>query len=230
MSNQAPGQNENVENYILFYSDRCGQCKKFNDLLQEYPHINSRFKKFDINILINSGRLPPQLTHIPGVMDGNKLIMGPDAFTWLKNKTTEIIGSVDFNDTGNVGFSFFGEPDHDFNTNHSNFEKGDPNDGINIDSSKFNESGGPIQNVQYNPSPPPPQQQQGQPMFQQQQQFQNQQSNFQQQQFQQNSQGNSQGNGQRQLPAALQPQKIDKSSGRMNDSEMQRYMSQRETF
>lgn len=149
MSSGTPGKNEKKESYVLFYSKRCGQSKKFIDLLQEYPHINASFEKMEVEMLAQMGKLPPQLTHTPGVIDGNQLIMGPNAFKWLEKKTKDFVGSspafmskVGFND---MGFSFIGESESGYNKMHSSFDKPMVN-GTDIDPSSFDsKSGQPLQ-------------------------------------------------------------------------------------
>lgn len=186
-----PQETKAPEQFILFYSDRCGQSKKFMDLLQEFPAINACFQKMDVVSLHNMGRLPPQLTHTPGVIDGNKLLMGPNAFKWLEDKSKEIISSgPQLNPKGGFydsGFSFIESGSDEFSPYHSNFENGDPNNGSNIDPSKFDQKDG-------TPKTQQPQQQQSD-------------------------------SG---LPPQLQPISVTNDNGKLSESDMQRYMSNRD--
>lgn len=227
---QAPGQNEPTQQFMLFYSDQCGQSKKFINLLQEFPHINSCFQKLEVEMLAKLGRLPPQLTHTPGVIDGNQLLMGSNAFQWLNDKTKELIGSGPslnpkggFND---MGFSFIGNSEHDFSPTHANFGRETENNGNNIDPNKFDPKSGQPQsgqqqqtNMTYNPNinvssnnnnqqrPLPPQ--------------------LQSQKIGTN--GNDLGiNNQQSIPPQLQPQTINKGGSKLTDSEMQNYLANRD--
>lgn len=145
MANSAPGQNEIKQSFTLFYSKRCGESQKFISLLHEYPHINACFQKLDVESLYQLGKLPPQVTYTPGVVDGNQLILGPNAFKWLKSKTIEIIDSAPrinpkggFDDTN---FSFIDEPDSSYKSGQ--FAIGsDASNGINIDPTKFDSKNG----------------------------------------------------------------------------------------
>lgn len=144
----APGQNESTQTFTLFYSKRCGESQKFISLLHEYPHINACFQKLDVEELYQMGKLPPQVTYTPGVVDGNQLILGPNAFKWLKTKTVELIDSAPrinpkggFDDTN---FSFINEPDPMYRSGQFNIGS-DSQNGSNIDPAKFDSrSGQPV--------------------------------------------------------------------------------------
>lgn len=238
---QSAGQNEINEKFMLFYSNRCGQSKKFIELLQEYPHINSCFQKLEVEMLHKMGRLPPQLTHTPGVIDGNQLLMGPNAFEWLKEKSNKLVGSgPSINPKGGfngIGFSFIGESESDFSPVHANFGRENQNNGSSIDPNTFDpKSGEPINGqsaTTYNPNPndfnssnssvnrelPPQLQPQSVGNG-------GNSTNFSVSGYQQ--QGNFQGSTNNGLPPQLQPQQVDSGNGKMTDSDMQRYMANRD--
>lgn len=204
MESSAPGQNETKEKYILFYSERCGQCQKFMKILQEYPHINACFEKMDVETLAKMGKLPPQLTHTPGIIEGNQLLMGPNAFKWLEKKSKDLIGSgpaftpkQGFND---MGFSFIGETENNYNKSHYDFENPTKNNGSDIDPNSFDQNGnGNQQNVTYNP-------------------------NIQSIGKKIDKPSNVGGS----LPPQLRPESITSGSGKLTDSDMERYMASRD--
>lgn len=231
---QAPGQNEIKENFMLFYSNRCGQSQKFIELLHEFPHINTCFQKLEVEMLHKMGRLPPQLTHTPGVVDGNQLVMGPDAFEWLKKKSKELVQSQSFNSKGgltseSMGFSFIGDAENDFNHGHANFGREDVNNGTSIDPGNFDsKSGQPINGNQggmssmtYNPNDLGQSNQQREIP----QQLQAQKVGTAGDNFGLNS---PQHNKNTQLPPGLQSQTVEKGSNKLTDSDMQRYLSSRD--
>lgn len=233
MEQQGPGQNEIKENFMLFYSNRCGQSKKFIELLQEFPHINSCFQKLEVEMLYKMGRLPPQLTHTPGVVDGNKLVMGPDAFEWLKNKSKELVQSQSFNSKGgltseSMTFSFIGDTENDFNHGHANFGREDINNGSSINPENFDsKSGQPLvqsqqgmSNLTYNPNDINNTQKNELP-----QQLQSQKIGTGGDNFGLNSPQHTTNN---KLPAALQSTNIEKGGNKLTDSDMQRYLSSRD--
>lgn len=226
---QAPGQNEIKENFMLFYSNRCGQSQKFIELLHEFPHINSCFQKLEVEMLHKMGRLPPQLTHTPGVVDGNQLVMGPDAFEWLKKKSKELVQSQSFNSKGgltsdSMAFSFIGDAENDFNHGHANFGREDINNGSSINPDKFDsKSGKPLnENMTYNPneiltSNPNkreiPQQLQSQKVG-------TGGDNF--------GLNSPQHSSMTKLPEGLQSQTVEKGTNKLTESDMQNYLSSRD--
>lgn len=128
------------ESFVLFYSERCGECAKFNKLLQEYPELNTCFKKIPIE-KINPNQVPSQLTHVPGIITGNQLIMGPNAFRWLGDTVKRYFGSGPtlsakggFDDNN---FSFIGETETDYNPGFAKFGDETQNNGSAIDPSGF---------------------------------------------------------------------------------------------
>lgn len=196
---QSAGQNELNENYILLYSKRCGQSAKFIKTLHEYPHLNACFQKLEIEQLQAQGKLPPQLTYIPGVIDGNQLLMGPNAFEWLKQKSKEHVGHAPSIDNklglGGMTFSYVDNANDDYSPGFANYGRETENNGSNIDPNNFDiKSGKPITNHQQI----------------------NQQTNI----ASQTSNAN--------LPPQLQPQKIDNSNTKLSDGEMQRYIQSRD--
>ncbi len=128
------------ENYVLFYSSRCPECEKFNKLLQEYPNLNEKFKKVPVDG-IQMNQLPPQLTHVPGVICGNQLIMGPNAFQWLCDKTKNAFSSGPAisakSGIANNNFSFIGESEDNYSSSFANFGKESLNNGSSIDPKNF---------------------------------------------------------------------------------------------
>lgn len=219
MESHAPEQKEKSEKYILFYSERCGQCQKFMNILQEYPHINARFEKMDVETLARMGKLPPQLTHTPGVIEGNQLLMGPNAFKWLEKKSKDLVGSgpaftfkQGFND---MGFSFIGETENNYNKAHSDFENPNKNNGSDIDPNSFDENGkSNQQNNTYNPNVQPSN------------------NNYSGQNIPQlqsvktNIESTAQSGGS--LPAQLRPESINSGSNKLTDSDMERYIASRD--
>lgn len=140
------------ENYVLFYSVRCQECEKFNKLLQEYPSLNEKFKKVPIDG-IQMNQIPPQLTHVPGVICGNQLIMGPNAFQWLGDKTKNAFCSGPAisakSGISNNNFSFIGESEDNYSSNFANFGKESLNNGSSIDPKNFDpRDGSPVSNRQ----------------------------------------------------------------------------------
>ena len=236
---QAPGQNEIKENFMLFYSNRCGQSQKFIELLQEFPHINSCFQKLEVEMLYKMGRLPPQLTHTPGVVDGNQLVMGPDAFEWLKKKSKELVQSQSFNSKGgltseSMAFSFIGDAENDFNHGHANFGREDINNGSSINPDNFDsKSGQPLNsnnqqgnsgmsNLTYNPNDLGNNNSQKRELPQQ---LQSQKIGTGGDNFGLNSPQHTPNNN---LPAGLQSTNVEKGSNKLTDSDMQRYLSSRD--
>lgn len=197
---------EKKESYVLFYSEKCGQSKKFINLLYEFPHINVLFEKLEIEKLATLGKLPPQLTHTPGIIDGNQLLMGSNAFKWLEVKTKEKIGtnpSLISKSSNGIGFSFIGESEDDYSPIHSNFEK-PPRNGTDINPPQQQMSNPPPQQ-QMNHLPP-----QLQPI-----ETNNESS------YKSSTSGIS-------LPPQLQPQTITNDNGKLSDGDMERYMASRE--
>tara|TARA_B110000211_G_C13993277_1_gene515036 strand:+ start:535 stop:1197 length:663 start_codon:yes stop_codon:yes gene_type:complete len=212
MEQVSAGQNELNENFILFYSQRCGQCQKFIKLLQDYPHINTCFQKLEVEELQKTGKLPPQLTHIPGVIEGNQLLMGPNSFEWLKDKCKKNVGHAPLIDnkhglSGVSQFSFVGNSNDDYSPGFATYGKETENNGSNIDPSDFDTKTGqkvtPTTSM-YNPK-----------------EFTNNQMN-------QETNLSSQTNNVT-LPQQLQPEKIDNSDSKVSDSDMQRYMQNRDS-
>jgi hypothetical protein len=104
---------------LLFYSNRCPECKKFISILKEYPNLSSTINKIDIES-IPYNQVPRELSYVPGILDDNKLIMGPDAFKWLEEKVKSSflsLGTQSFvsGDHG-VEFSFIGDQDIQYDT------------------------------------------------------------------------------------------------------------------
>lgn len=127
------------ESFVLFYSEKCMECVKFIKLLKEYPDLNSCFQKIDIE----NGRvsLPQQLTHIPGIVVGNQLIMGPNAFKWLGENTKKYFSSgpdISFKGGGMNNFSFIGDDEQNYSKKYTFWnEKQDT-----IDPNKFDSRSG----------------------------------------------------------------------------------------
>lgn len=128
------------ESFVLFYSDKCMECGKFNKLLKEYPDLNDCFQKIDIE---NSRvSLPQQLTHIPGIVVGNQLIMGPNAFKWLGENTKRYFSSgpdISLKGGGMNNFSFIGDDEQNYSNKYAYW--GDENKNR-IDPDKFDSRSG----------------------------------------------------------------------------------------
>jgi hypothetical protein len=117
MSSKGPLEKPKEE-FILFYSNNCGFSNKFIKLLQEYPELNSCFKRMEIEKM-DPYKIPPELTYTPCVIvGGRKLIMGDQAFKWLQSNVSEYISTCTKNlaSKGNISenFAFVGEPE-DYN-------------------------------------------------------------------------------------------------------------------
>ena len=237
------------EKFILFYSKSCGESTKFITLLQEYPHINSCFDKLEVEMLASVGRLPPQLTHTPGVIDGNQLKMGPNAFEWLKEKSKEMVGNrtlMTKNGFNDVGYSFLGnDEDTGLSTGMASFGDETKNNGSNIESSNFDpRSGQPMQQSggqqQYGQSGGGQQQYGqsggGQQQYGQQQYGQSgggqvppglQSINTNNESMYVTSQENNNKNNGGQLPPGLQPMKVDNGVSKITAGDMEAYMARR---
>lgn len=141
------------EKFILFYSDKCGECSKFIKLLKEYPDLDKVFDKISIGSL-SPNQLPPQLTHVPGVISGNQLLMGPNAFTWLGEKVKSYFSSgPNLNPKGGFdsnNFSFIGNDESGYSSNFSSWGE---DTSQKIDPDKFDSRSGKPKDT-----PPVPQQ------------------------------------------------------------------------
>ena len=128
------------ESFILFFSEKCGECAKFNKLLQEYPDLNSCFEKIPIE-KVNPQQIPSQLTHVPGVISGNQLLMGPNAFRWLGETVKRYFGSCSVLSAkggfGDNNFSFIGDVESDYSSGFAKFGKESHNNGSSIDPKNF---------------------------------------------------------------------------------------------
>lgn len=135
---------EKEQQYVLFYSNKCAESQKFIKLLQEYPDVNSNFKKIEISQLSRQ-QIPPQLKFVPGVVSNNQLMMGANAFKWLKETASKcLVPGPELNSKGGfhtTGFSFIGDEDSNFNPNYSPWG-GDNNNGSMVDPNKFDQKSG----------------------------------------------------------------------------------------
>ena len=133
------------ESFVLFYSEKCGECAKFNKLLQEYPDLNSCFEKIPLE-RVQSHQIPPQLTHVPGVISGNQLLMGPNAFRWLGDTVKRYFSSgPSLSAKGgfdNINFSFIGDDESDYNAGLAQFGQENRNNGSSIDPKNFDSKTG----------------------------------------------------------------------------------------
>jgi hypothetical protein len=232
-----PGPIENTERYVLFYSEKCGQSHKFIELLREFPHINACFEKMEVEMLSQLGKLPPQLTHTPGIIDGNQLLMGANAFKWLEKKTKDSIGKVPSlaskSGFGNMGFSFIGESESEYNPGMSSFDKPVQN-GNDVDPAKFDSRSGQPNDGQasmtYNPNinsqAPGSRQNNNQHQSQPQSQrplppgLESMKTNME----------SSARTGPGALPAGLQSQTVTNDGGKLTDGDMERYMANRDQY
>ena len=70
---------------VLIFSRRCHHSEKFYKLLSEYPDLESKISKVELETVLD--KVPPELTTVPCIVENDtNLIMGRDAFEWLKNK------------------------------------------------------------------------------------------------------------------------------------------------
>lgn len=130
-----------TESFVLFYSKNCEECLKFDKLLKEYPDLNSSFQKIEIEK--SMGKLPPQLTHVPGIVVGNQLIMGPNAFKWLEENVKKYFSSgpdISIKGSGGIAnFSFIGDEEQNYSKTFAFW--GDENSNR-IDPDKFDSRSG----------------------------------------------------------------------------------------
>jgi hypothetical protein len=118
MSNNKKPLDKPKDEFTLIYSNNCSFSVRFIKLLQEYPELNSCFKRMEIEN-IDPRRIPPEITFTPCVVvGGKKLIMGDQAFKWLQVNVDEYISSSSkgvYTKGGiNDNFSFVDEPE-DYN-------------------------------------------------------------------------------------------------------------------
>ncbi len=146
------------ESFVLFYSEKCGECAKFNKLLQEYPDLNSCFEKIPIE-RVRPQQIPAQLTHVPGIISGNQLLMGPNAFRWLGETVKRYFGSGPVLSAkggfADNNFSFIGDTESDYSSGFAKFGKESQNNGSSIDPGQFDSrTGQPSQSSQQQQSIP----------------------------------------------------------------------------
>jgi len=71
-----------MENYLLFYSNYCNNCKEFIQLLYKSPF----FDKFQKICVDNNPKIPKEITSIPTIIVPRmpKPLVGTEAFQWLR--------------------------------------------------------------------------------------------------------------------------------------------------
>lgn len=74
-----------MENYVLFYSNYCDHSKKFLEALYK-TELRDKFKKACVDDRKN---IPKEITAVPTIIVPriNKLLVGEEAFHWLKGIT-----------------------------------------------------------------------------------------------------------------------------------------------
>lgn len=204
---------------IFFYSSRCQECAKFNKLLEEYPEINSNIVQRICVEQLNPRQIPRELTHVPAIVINSQLIMGPNAFKWLEEEVSNLVVSQDPSDfKGGASFSFIGDQNDNYVPGQTSFLEEVPDTGSNINPNNFDpKNGQPIQQqqLQYNPNPPVQQQSQYNP---------SQQHNYYNQQ--QQSQQQSHNQSQQQLPPQLRPQKVE-NDGKLGNMDLDKLTQMR---
>jgi len=90
-----------MENYYLFYSQRCPDSKIFLDKLAGLTSIKVQY------FAIEEGKYPQTLQVVPAIMIDNgsqqQLLQGQDAFKWLNDKN---ISSMNSESTSTTAYSF----------------------------------------------------------------------------------------------------------------------------
>jgi glutaredoxin-related protein len=82
------------DQYILYYSNYCINCKEFMNMLCKTPVYN-KFTK--INVSEGVVNIPPFVKSVPTIIvpNSSKPLVGEDVFKWLEEKSEQRMNSVD---------------------------------------------------------------------------------------------------------------------------------------
>jgi hypothetical protein len=82
------------DQYILYYSNYCINCKEFMNIMCKTP-IYNKFTK--INVSEGIVNIPPFIKSVPTIIvpNSNKPLVGEDVFKWLEEKSEQRMNSVD---------------------------------------------------------------------------------------------------------------------------------------
>ena len=75
-----------IRHFILFYSTKCPECNKFMSYMSQFDALANITKALDIE----TSTYPSELTHVPGIIENDRLFIGKDAFDWLNHKISLI--------------------------------------------------------------------------------------------------------------------------------------------
>ena len=80
--------------YILYYSNYCINCKEFMNILCKNPLYN-KFKK--INVSDGSANIPPFVKNVPTILvpNYNHPLVGEDVFKWLEESSEKRMNNLD---------------------------------------------------------------------------------------------------------------------------------------
>jgi glutaredoxin-related protein len=80
--------------YILYYSNYCINCKEFMNILCKNPLYN-KFKK--INVSDGSANIPPFVKNVPTILVPNysNPLVGEDVFKWLEESSEKRMNNLD---------------------------------------------------------------------------------------------------------------------------------------
>jgi hypothetical protein len=87
MASQPPQKPE----YVLFFMENCGFCKKLLTLLKTKPELMKKFNMVNIDAVPT---LPDEVDEVPCIYDGKSVNKGTDAFKWLNEKMTEFLDAA----------------------------------------------------------------------------------------------------------------------------------------
>lgn len=77
--------------YVMFMSKRCKNCMKLHDLIAQQLEFYNLVNFVEIES--QKGRLPPEVTSVPAIYDGQKVHIGNGALQWFKDASLDHLDS-----------------------------------------------------------------------------------------------------------------------------------------